>query len=475
METDRVAFNDDFDWGRTPLGPKNSWEQSLRTTYEIVMSTGFAMCITWGPDQTILYNEAYAPFLGKRHPEAMGRPMPEVWYEIWKEITPIVDRAMSGEAVFMDNLHLVMTRNGFEEDTFWRFSYSPLRNDAGKIVGFLNVTTDMTETVLLRDAMQQKTENLIESEAKLLKLVTAGAYSLYRMSPDWIEMRQLDGQGIIEDTRTPTIKWLDVYIDEDDRPGVSEAIGNAIAKRETFEHEHRVKLPGGGFGWVHSRAVPIFDQRGEIIEWFGAAADITIRKQAEQQQEVLTHEISHRLKNILAVVQSIAWQTIRTAPDLPSAQKALASRLQALARSQDVLLTGTAATTDLRGIIDATIRQHGEDSVRFEVDGPPVEIDPAAALNLTLTLHELSTNAAKYGALGPAGGTVSIRWRIDNEHLHLEWEENGGPKVVPPTTKGFGSKLIERSLVGGKTSVHYDPSGLRYTLVAPLSKLVVSD
>lgn len=471
-----MAFFDEFDWDTTPLGPMEGWEASLRTTYDIMMANGFAVSVMWGPEKTFIYNEAYAPFLGKRHPAAFGRPMPEVWHDIWDDITPIVDRALEGKATYLDDFHLVMTRNDFEEDTYWRFSYSPLRDDDGKIVGFMNTTTDMTETVLLRQAMQRRTESLIESESRLLRLVTAGAYSIYRMSPDWTEMRQLEGMGIIEDTKQPSVRWLDVYIDEADRPQVLAAIKQATSSKTTFELEHRVKLPDGGFGWVFSRAVPIFDERGQVIEWFGAASDITPRKTVEEQQELRNHEIGHRLKNILAVVQSIAFQTIRAAADLPSAQKALSARLEALARSQNVLLSGEAETTNLQGIIATATGQHEEGSGRILVHGPAVQIDSAAALNLALTFHELATNAVKYGALREPDGKVDVSWKIDGTSLNLRWVESGGPVVTPPERKGFGSKLIERGLVaGGRAHVDFHPSGLVYTLSAPLSGLLVEE
>jgi two-component sensor histidine kinase len=286
-------------------------------------------------------------------------------------------------------------------------------------------------------------------------------------------MRQLDGQGILQDTKTPSVRWLDVYIEDEDRPGVFEAIDRAVSSKQTFEYEHRVKLPDGGHGWVHSRAVPIFDERGLIVEWFGAASDITSRKQAEAQQEVLTHEIGHRLKNILAVVQSVASQTIKTAPDLESAQKALASRLEALARAQDILLTGSAVTTDLQGVIDSTIHQHDDGSGRITASGPFIEIDPAAALNLSLTFHELATNALKYGALREPGGRVTVKWSIEGDDLCLRWQEAGGPIVTPPERKGFGSKLIERSLVGGQATVHYDSGGIVFDLRAPIRNLFI--
>jgi hypothetical protein len=104
-----------FDWAPTPLGSQASWSSALRTTYDILMASGFGMCAVWGPERTFLYNEAYIPFLAERHPHALGRPIDQVWFDVWSDIAPLIDRAMAGETVHLENLHLVMTREGYEE------------------------------------------------------------------------------------------------------------------------------------------------------------------------------------------------------------------------------------------------------------------------------------------------------------------------------------------------------------------------
>lgn len=142
---------DAFDWAKTPLGPKDSWSPALRTTYDTLMGTGFATCATWGPEQTLIYNAAYIPFLGSRHPGALGLPISEVWHDVWDEIRPLVDKALSGERVYVEDMHLVMTRNGFPEDTYWTFSYSPLR-DGDAIKGMLDIAVDTTPRVMAQQA-----------------------------------------------------------------------------------------------------------------------------------------------------------------------------------------------------------------------------------------------------------------------------------------------------------------------------------
>lgn len=135
-----------FDWSATPLGPMERWSPALRTTYDMLMGTGFAACATWGPEQTLIYNGSYIEFLGERHPGALGRPIDEVWHDVWADIQPLIDRALSGESVYMENLHLVTTRNGDPEDTYWTFSYSPLR-DGDRIEGILDIAMETTARV----------------------------------------------------------------------------------------------------------------------------------------------------------------------------------------------------------------------------------------------------------------------------------------------------------------------------------------
>lgn len=150
---------DQFDWGQTPLGPKAGWSPALQTTYDILMGTGFAACATWGDAQTLLYNAAYIPFLGDRHPAALGRPIQTVWHDVWDEIAPLIAKAKAGERVFLENLHLVMSRNGYPEDTYWTFSYSPLLQDE-EVMGILDIAIETTGSVLA-----QRNQSLLVHEA----------------------------------------------------------------------------------------------------------------------------------------------------------------------------------------------------------------------------------------------------------------------------------------------------------------------
>lgn len=201
-----------------------------------------------------------------------------------------------------------------------------------------------------------------------------------------------------------------------------------------------------------------------------------VLKQAEAQQLLLNDELSHRLKNVLAVVQSIVSQTLRQSPDLALANTALSARLVALGDATTVLTANSWASADMMAMITKVLGPHGEIGNRIRVDGPPLTLNPRGALAFALALHELATNAAKYGALSNATGHVELTWTIESGHqgeprLRLLWQEIGGPPVMPPTRRGFGSTMIERSLKSyfrGEAKMDYRPEGLRFEIECEL-------
>ncbi|GEP01732.1 GAF domain-containing protein [Methylobacterium haplocladii] len=174
------------------------------------------------------------------------------------------------------------------------------------------------------------------------------------------------------------------------------------------------------------------------------------RVRAEEQQQLINHELSHRMKNLLAMVQSIATQTMRGAADVDEAKEILSGRLIALGRAHDLLMGGALVGTGLEPVIRSALLIHADKPGRFHLEGPELDIGTDQALSLALTVHELATNAGKYGALSNEAGQVAIRWETlkqDGEpQLRLCWSESGGPRVEVPTRKGFGSRFIERGL-----------------------------
>jgi two-component sensor histidine kinase len=206
-----------------------------------------------------------------------------------------------------------------------------------------------------------------------------------------------------------------------------------------------------------------------------AQTEIEERKRAEAARELLLHEIKHRVKNTLATVQAMAAQTFREAP--PSERRAFVERLQALAEAHDLLIQKNWVPTNVQDTIDRAIApfRDGREE-RVTISGPAVELPPNKALLVAMFLHELGTNAVKYGALSGLTGHVDLCWRetrgAEGPRLILEWRESGGPPVSPPARQGFGTRMIERALKGDGGSAEFDflPTGLFCTMRIPLDR-----
>ncbi|OAN63088.1 sensor histidine kinase [Sphingomonas sp. TDK1] len=196
---------------------------------------------------------------------------------------------------------------------------------------------------------------------------------------------------------------------------------------------------------------------------------------------LMNGELAHRLKNVLAVVQSVAAQTLRGVPEAEAASRNLSARLVALGAATDVL-TGTSwRSADLRELATRALSPHGRIGERILLSGPAVTLRPELTVAFALALHELATNAAKYGALSNDIGTVTLAWSVDGDGddgvLAVSWREQGGPPVTPPERKGFGSVLIERSLrsyFSGKAATDYRPDGLVFELEARLKDAAIT-
>jgi two-component sensor histidine kinase len=247
---------------------------------------------------------------------------------------------------------------------------------------------------------------------------------------------------------------------------------------KTLHYEmSRIKADGTPV-WVSVTESPLLDLSGALVGASSTARDITDRRQAEQHRDILMGELNHRVKNSLAVVQAIASQTLRGDISLPDARLAFSERLRVMARAHDLLVTSNWSGTDLASVIEATIDPHRGGKSRFGISGPYVGLRPQLAVTFSLVLHELCTNAAKYGALSVPEGRVDITWTVtglaDKARLWWQWAETGGPAVKAPVRKGFGSSLIEQVLpmeLLGEVKVTYDATGVVCLFQSPVPGL----
>lgn len=257
---------------------------------------------------------------------------------------------------------------------------------------------------------------------------------------------------------------------------VTEKISKCFETGESWEDTFPLRGKDGTYRWFLSRAVPVLDDDGRVMRWFGTNTDITQRREDEQQRSVLIDELNHRVKNTLATVQAIAAQTFRPDVDGEDAKRRFDARLVTLAEAHTILTKQNRESADINEVISGALRPHaGAD--RIDIEGVPLRIQPRAVLAIAMGIHELATNALKYGALSAPEGRVRVCWRVENQEsgkLLLEWSESGGPPVVPPERSGFGTRLIERSLAGdldGEAVIKFLREGVCCTITGSLDTI----
>ena len=280
-----------------------------------------------------------------------------------------------------------------------------------------------------------------------------------------------------EDQGLPRAELRDRLIHPDDIPAMREAAARASAEQIHYDVEYRIRR-GGDWRWMRVMGGP-HRIDGVTVGLHGLVQDIDERKRASERQQLLIHELNHRVKNILAMVQAIANQTFSAGKDPDATRKALEARLIALAQAHDVLTREGWGGAELSDIVEGAMSPHqGVPGRRFRIGGPRVRLEPNTAVSLAMCLHELATNAIKFGALSDGGdGWVDIGWTArttrKNVDLRLSWTELGGPVAVAPERIGFGMRIIGRSLSaeGAVVTVTYPPQGLRCDIQVELPLL----
>jgi two-component sensor histidine kinase/PAS domain-containing protein len=238
-----------------------------------------------------------------------------------------------------------------------------------------------------------------------------------------------------------------------------------------YDVEYRVRQPDGSWRWLSAWGLVEFEGEGphrRAVAISGASRDLTERKQAEDFQRMLLDELNHRVKNTLATVHAITAQTLRHASDLPSARVALEQRIMSMSRAHDLLTARTWTGADFADVVARTLEAFPREQVK--TSGPALDLPSRHVLALSLALHEMATNAVKYGALSCPEGQVAVSWSADAGELRIRWEERGGPPVAQPVNNGFGTRLLQQLVgdLGGTIELEYAPTGLRCHLSAGL-------
>ena len=264
----------------------------------------------------------------------------------------------------------------------------------------------------------------------------------------------------------------------DDRERAWATWRHSLTTGEPYQIEYRLRHTDGSYRWVLGRALPIRDQKGRITRWFGTCTDIHEQKLALEARDVVSQELSHRIKNIFSVVAGLIQFAARAHPEAAAVATDLRQRITALGRAHDFVRPHSPASRrstaqdSLTGLLDELFAPYqARSGERFHISGADVPIDDRAATPIALLFHELATNAIKYGALSVPGGTVAVRIGGDAETVSIEWEERGGPPATAPEGPGgFGTQLTvmsaERQL-GGSIERRWDEAGLSLTIAIP--------
>lgn len=337
---------------------------------------------------------------------------------------------------------------------------SPVYDKAGRIVGASKIARDIT-------AREEGQRALFESETRFRML--ADNISQLAWVADatgwigWYNKRWYDYTGLPEGA-TDGWAWDQVH-HPDHVERVREHFARSMACGLEWEDTFPLRGSDGHYRWFLSRAKPIRDQHGAILFWFGTNTDVTDMLEKEEQIRVLLMEVNHRSKNLLAVVQALAR---RSGGNDPEFLRRFENRLASLAANQDLLVRRGWSTIRMDELAQAQMAILGQDSrAQVQLVGAPVTLSPRAAEIIGMALHELATNALKYGALSTPGGRVALSWAEEGESFAIDWIETGGPAVEKPERDGFGTTLIRhipaRSL-NADVSLNYAAAGVHWSL-----------
>ncbi|WP_062207740.1 PAS domain-containing protein [Aureimonas sp. AU12] len=291
------------------------------------------------------------------------------------------------------------------------------------------------------------------------------------------DRRCRDAFGIGDDEPVSFAASFEPQLHPADRDRVLTEIDRAMDVRGTgvFDLVYRtIGRDDGKQRFVQASAQTVVAD-GKVVRFVGAVRDVTEEKEAEERQILLTRELQHRVKNTLAMVNALANQTLRRAANVKDGLAAFSARLIALSHAHDILTQTSWTSAPIAAVVSQSMALQGGESARVSWSGPDIRLTAKQSLALALALHELATNAAKYGALSNEEGRVLIGWHVAQrdgaQRLCFEWREVGGPRVEKPMTRGFGSRLIEQSLAlefGGSVIVAYEPTGLVCSIDADL-------
>jgi PAS domain S-box-containing protein len=335
------------------------------------------------------------------------------------------------------------------------------------------LNAELEDRVRARTAeLEKSTSKLVESEQRRSMAIAAGKMGSWDwdwVNGDWMwDQGQYRIFGVDPQSFEVTSANIQALLHPDDANELRRIVADFTRGARSYEAEFRVMRPDGEVRWCVGTAAATIDRAGRVVRVSGVTVDITERKHAEERQNLLTREVDHRAKNALALAQSIVRLT--RADNMKGYVSAVEGRISALARVHTILSLSSWQGAEVGKLVDEELAAYSN-SGQILISGPEVQLQPATAQTLTLALHELATNSAKYGALSTLAGKLSVEWLLHGSALSLTWHESGGPPVRPPTSRGFGTRSLMASVetqLGGQALFDWLPEGLVCRLEMPL-------
>jgi two-component sensor histidine kinase len=455
-------------------------QREAETLRRLLLDAPSFMCLLDGPEHVFkIANEAYLQLVG--HRDLIGLPVREAVPDVEGQgFYELLDQVYSSGAPFSGrgvNMNVQRTPGGPFECVYLNFVYQPVFDEHGSVSGIFVEGSDITDLKNAELALRSK-----ELQLELaLEAAEMGVWECTVANGRFVDLKEDERAMRLLNRRSDEDLHFDGFaarLHPDDRLAVAESAERALAPEGNgiLDVEYRMlERPDMPAHWIHARAKVVTTDG--ITKFIGTVRDISELKDAEARQHMVSGELQHRIKNLLAMVSAIATQTLR-GDDIAERRETFNARLHVLAQAQDMLMSTEWESAGIYDTLRAALAPHGGSDGRFDISGPDFTMTPKQSLSMALTLHELATNATKYGALSNDTGRIKISWTIgrigeQKDELEFVWRETGGAAVSEPKSKGFGSRLISRVLAAdfnGDVRINYPVDGVVCTLTAHLAR-----